>query len=91
MAAGADVKAPKIWVPHQYQSTAVKFLHERTAFNPAGRGGAGLFLDPGMGKSSIVLDSSLYVRGSSVHSCSNTTSASSSGEMRLRASPSRMK
>lgn len=59
MAAGADVRAPKIWVPHQYQSTAVKFLHERTAFNPDGKGGAGLFLDPGMGKSSIVLE---YIR-----------------------------
>lgn len=56
MVAGADAKAPKIWTPHQYQSSAVKFLHECTSMNPDGRGGAALFLDPGMGKSSIVLE-----------------------------------
>lgn len=56
MAAGADVRVPKLWTPHRYQQTAVQFLHECTVLNPAGRGGAALFLDPGMGKSSIVLE-----------------------------------
>jgi SNF2 family DNA or RNA helicase len=35
------------WNPHEYQLKAVKHLLER--------GGAGLFLDPGLGKTSIVL------------------------------------
>lgn len=56
MVAGADVKNPKVWTPHRYQSTAVQFLHERTSLNPEGRGGGALFLDPGMGKSSILLE-----------------------------------
>lgn len=37
----------KPWTPHQYQLEAVKFL--------VSRGGAGLFLDPGLGKTSTVL------------------------------------
>jgi len=55
MVAGADVKAPKLWVPHTYQDSAVQFLHERTSLNREGAGGGALFLDPGMGKSSILL------------------------------------
>lgn len=35
------------WAPKEYQKTAIQFLIER--------GGAGLFLDPGLGKTSIVL------------------------------------
>lgn len=35
------------WVPHQYQRNAIKFLIEH--------GAAGLFLDPGLGKTSITL------------------------------------
>ena len=35
------------WTPHNYQKTAVKFLLERAS--------AALFLDPGLGKTSIVL------------------------------------
>ncbi len=53
---GADIRAPKIWTPHTYQTSAVQFLHERTSLNPEGRGGAALFLDPGLGKSSISLE-----------------------------------
>jgi len=49
----------KLWTPHQYQRSAVQFLHERTSLNPEGKGGGALLLDPGMGKSSIVLE---YVR-----------------------------
>lgn len=56
MRAGADKNAPKLWVPHQYQNTAVQFLHERTTLNPDGEGGAALFLDPGLGKSSTTLE-----------------------------------
>jgi SNF2 family DNA or RNA helicase len=56
MRAGADVAAPKLWTPHLYQNTAVQFLHERTTLNPDGYGGAALFLDPGLGKTSITLE-----------------------------------
>jgi SNF2 family DNA or RNA helicase len=38
---------PQLWEPHPYQKSAVEWL--------AGRSGAGLFLDPGLGKTSIVL------------------------------------
>lgn len=38
---------PKKWVPHSYQKKAVKFLLEH--------GAAALFLDPGLGKTSITL------------------------------------
>lgn len=38
-------KEPESWVPHSYQVKAVKFLLERL--------GAGLFLDPGLGKTSV--------------------------------------
>lgn len=38
---------PKPWKPHKYQQEAVKFLLARQA--------AALFLDPGLGKTSIVL------------------------------------
>jgi SNF2 family DNA or RNA helicase len=34
----------------------VSFLHERTSLSPEGKGGGALLLDPGMGKSSIVLE-----------------------------------
>lgn len=37
---------PERWVPHSYQKTAIAFVLERL--------GAGLFLDPGLGKTSIV-------------------------------------
>lgn len=56
MVAGADVKAPKIWTPHEYQNTALRFMHDRTSLNPEGKGGGGLLLDPGLGKSSICLE-----------------------------------
>lgn len=56
MAAGANVKNPIEWTPHRYQSTAVQFLHDCTSLNPEGQGGGALFLDPGMGKSSILLE-----------------------------------
>lgn len=39
---------PKKWVPHAYQKKAVKFL--------LGNGAAALFLDPGLGKTSITLE-----------------------------------
>jgi hypothetical protein len=35
------------WVPHEYQKSAIKFM--------VGQGAAGLFLDPGLGKTSITL------------------------------------
>lgn len=53
---GADRETPKLWVPHKYQQTAVQFLHERTSLNPDGDGGAALFLDPGLGKTSSTLE-----------------------------------
>ena len=56
MVAGADVKAPKDWIPHGYQNTALRFLHDRTSLLPSGRGGGGLLLDPGLGKTSITLE-----------------------------------
>jgi SNF2 family DNA or RNA helicase len=34
----------------------VNFLHERTSINPEGKGGGGLLLDPGLGKTSICLE-----------------------------------
>lgn len=53
---GADRSAPKVWTPHLYQNTCVQFLHERTTLNPEGQGGGALFLDPGLGKTSSVLE-----------------------------------
>jgi len=44
-----------VWVPHEYQLTAEKFVYGRTIANPDGWGGAALFLDPGLGKTSIML------------------------------------
>ncbi len=41
------IEKPKPWKPHPYQKAAVKFLLERS--------GAGLLLDPGLGKTSITL------------------------------------
>lgn len=38
---------PQLWQPHPYQQQAVKWLIER--------GGAGLFLEPGLGKTAITL------------------------------------
>ncbi len=46
----------KLWVPHRYQQSTVQFLHDRTAFSPTGKGGAGVFLDPGMGKTACILE-----------------------------------
>lgn len=43
------IKRSKSWKPHKYQKLAVKFLLEHAA--------GGLFLDPGMGKTSITLAS----------------------------------
>ena len=40
-------KSKPVWAPHDYQKRAVKFLLER--------GAAALFLEPGLGKTSIVL------------------------------------
>lgn len=45
----------KLWVPHHYQKQAVNFLLERPQ--------SGLFLDPGMGKTSTVLDVLTDVKG----------------------------
>lgn len=53
---GADRSAPKLWTPHVYQQSAVSFMHETTTLNPDGKGGGGLLLDPGLGKSSISLE-----------------------------------
>jgi len=53
---GADRSAPKTWTPHLYQNTCVRFLHERTTLNPEGQGGGALFLEPGLGKTSSVLE-----------------------------------
>ncbi len=41
------VTGPPVWTPHAYQKTAVKFL--------VANGAAALLLDPGMGKTSVVL------------------------------------
>ena len=46
----------EVWEPHQYQKSSVMFLHAQTSLNPAGKGGGGLFLDCGMGKTAIVLE-----------------------------------
>ena len=42
----AKPQEPETWKPHRYQLKALKFLLERLS--------AGLFLDPGLGKTSIV-------------------------------------
>lgn len=42
-----QVQRPKRWMPHTYQKKAIKFVIERMA--------AALFLDPGLGKTSICL------------------------------------
>src|SRR5438128_2004134 len=42
-----DDTEPRPWTPHGYQKTAVRWL--------LSHGGAGLFLDPGLGKTSINL------------------------------------
>lgn len=47
---------PQLWTPHRYQQTALKFLHERTTLSTNKGDGGGLLLDPGMGKTSIVLE-----------------------------------
>lgn len=46
------------WMPHEYQRKAVQFLIER--------GAAALFLDPGLGKTSIVLDAFRRLKASGV-------------------------
>lgn len=43
-----------IYAPHNYQQTAIDFLSDRLVAQPAPCG-AGLFLDPGLGKTSITL------------------------------------
>lgn len=54
MFASATAKARRLppshelWIPHKYQTRAVKFLLDR--------GAAALFLDPGLGKTSITLE-----------------------------------
>lgn len=53
MAVGQNVK---VWTPHQYQSTGVQFLHERTSLNPEGKGGGGLLWDCGLGKTTVCLE-----------------------------------
>ena len=45
------------FIPHQYQTTALEFLIRRTILET--NKGAGLFLDPGLGKTAIVL---LWIR-----------------------------
>jgi len=47
LAKARSPQSPQRWQPHAYQRKAVKFLLEH--------GGAGLFLDPGLGKTSITL------------------------------------
>jgi hypothetical protein len=44
-----------LWVPHEYQLTAERFVYNNTIANPTGKGGSALFLDPGLGKTSIML------------------------------------
>lgn len=44
---------PKVYKPHVYQEKAVEWLIDRT--EPANCGGAALFLDPGLGKTSTTL------------------------------------
>jgi SNF2 family DNA or RNA helicase len=50
-----DAEAPRPWRPHRYMVEAVKFLVER--------GAAALFLDPGLGKTSIFLAAFKVLRG----------------------------
>lgn len=45
-----------VWIPHTYQQTAERFVYQQTIANPEGKGGAALFLDPGLGKTSIMLN-----------------------------------
>ncbi len=44
-----------VWVPHRYQSTTVDFMLRRTVFSGQPKSGAGVLLDPGLGKTSCVL------------------------------------
>jgi len=44
----------KTWHPHQYQLTAEKFIFQRT-IGQGPKGGGALFLDPGLGKTSVCL------------------------------------
>lgn len=46
----------KEWTPLRYQQSAIKFLHNRTLLSGNSSGGGALFLDPGMGKTAIVLE-----------------------------------
>ena len=41
------------WIPHSYQKQALEWLIRRTVLQ--NQQGAGLFLDPGLGKTSITL------------------------------------
>lgn len=43
------------WTPHEYQKTVLNFLHSRTTFSTNAGDGAGVLLDPGMGKTACVL------------------------------------
>lgn len=53
--------AGKVWVPHEYQSTTEKFIYANTIAK--GRPyGAALFLDPGLGKTSICLNAISFLR-----------------------------
>lgn len=45
----------RTWTPHEYQRTAEKFIYQRTIANGP-KGGGALFLDPGLGKTSICLN-----------------------------------
>ena len=45
----------KIWVPHEYQQTAEKFIYRNTIAAQQRPCGAALLLDPGLGKTSICL------------------------------------
>jgi SNF2 family DNA or RNA helicase len=53
---GAAVSSAVTWTPHEYQLNGVRFLHGRTSCSPTGKGGGGLLLDPGLGKTTIVLE-----------------------------------
>ncbi len=53
------VAAPPSWTPHKYQERALKFLLERL--------NAALFLDPGLGKTSIVLAAVRILKNRGLH------------------------
>lgn len=43
------------WIPHEYQKTVINFIHSRTTWSQSPGDGAGVLLDPGMGKTACLL------------------------------------